>query len=160
MTPPAAPDGEPDYELIELFFFAYRDFVGGPDRILSEYGLGRAHHRVLHFVTRQPGLAIAELLDTLRITKQSLNRVLKELIAAGFVRVETGAADRRQRLLVSTESGAALARRLFRMQDERLSRALAAAGPGARADVVGFLSAVVGPALKQPEAEPGTHGRA
>ena len=67
----------PAYDLIELFFFAYRDFVGDPDRILGDYGFGRAHHRVLHFVDRQPGLTIAELLDILRITKQSLNRVLR-----------------------------------------------------------------------------------
>ena len=69
------------YDLIELFFFAYRDFVGDADRLLETYRFGRAHHRVLHFVSRQPGLTIAELLDILKITKQSLNRVLKELVA-------------------------------------------------------------------------------
>ncbi len=72
-------------DLIELLFFAYRDFVGDPDRILTAYGFGRAHHRVLHFVDRYPGLTIAELLDILRITKQSLNRVLKDLIGQGYV---------------------------------------------------------------------------
>ena len=81
---------EPAYDLIELFFFAYRDFVGDPDRILADFGFGRAHHRVLHFVDRQPGLTIAELLDILRITKQSLNRVLKELIEKGFIESRTG----------------------------------------------------------------------
>ena len=75
-----APDAAVPYDLIELLFFAYRDFVGGPDLILAEYGFGRAHHRVLHFVLRRPGLTIAELLDILKITKQSLNRVLKELV--------------------------------------------------------------------------------
>src|SRR3712207_238624 len=75
----------PAYDLIELFFFAYRDFVSDPDRILDEYGFGRAHHRVLHFVDRNPGLTIAELLDILRITKQSLNRVLKELLEKDFI---------------------------------------------------------------------------
>lgn len=97
-------------------------------------------------MTRQPGLTVAALLDTLRITKQSLNRVLKELIAAGFVQVETGPVDRRQRLLAPTASGATLARRLFRMQDERLARALGVAGPDVRAEVVRFLAAMVGPA--------------
>src|ERR671912_2868461 len=92
----------PAYDLIELFFFAYRDFVSDPDRILDEYGFGRAHHRVLHFVDRNPGLTIAELLDILRITKQSLNRVLKELLEKGFVESRTGTADRRQRHLVAT----------------------------------------------------------
>src|SRR3954463_6392733 len=79
----------PAYDLIELLFFAYRDFVSDPDRILDEFAFGRAHHRVLHFVDRQPGLTIAELLDILRITKQSLNRVLKELIEKDFVTSST-----------------------------------------------------------------------
>src|SRR3954462_4327799 len=83
-------------------FFAYRDFVGDPDRILADFGFGRAHHRVLHFVDRRPGLTIAELLEILRITKQSLNRVLKELIGQGFVESRTGPTDRRQRLLHAT----------------------------------------------------------
>src|SRR5689334_21922819 len=99
----AANEDAPAYELIELRFFAYRDFVGDPDRILAEYGFGRAHHRVLHFVDRHPGLTIAELLDILRITKQSLNRVLKELVEKGFILQRTGTADRRQRLLFCTE---------------------------------------------------------
>src|ERR671932_2321357 len=95
----------PAYDLIELFFFAYRDFVGDPDRILADFGFGRAHHRVMHFVDRQPGLTIAELLDILRITKQSLNRVLKELIEKGFVEQRPGTSDRRQRLLFTTGLG-------------------------------------------------------
>ena len=115
----------PAYDLIELFFFAYRDFVGDPDRILDDYGFGRAHHRVLHFVDRRPGLTIAELLDILRITKQSLNRVLKELIEKGFVESRTGTADRRQRHLVATPAGHDLAIRLARLQTGRIARALA-----------------------------------
>src|SRR3712207_4299541 len=87
----------PAYDLIELFFFAYRDFVSDPDRILDEYGFGRAHHRVLHFVSRNPGLTIAELLDILRITKQSLNRVLKELIEKDFIE-KIGRASCRERV--------------------------------------------------------------
>jgi DNA-binding MarR family transcriptional regulator len=117
---------QPAYDLIELFFFAYRDFVSDPDRILSEYGFGRAHHRVLHFVDRQPGLTIAELLDILRITKQSLNRVLKELIEKGFVESRTGTADRRQRLLYTTAPGHELALKLAKLQTRRIMRALAA----------------------------------
>lgn len=118
-------DERPAYDLIELFFFAYRDFVGDPDRILDDYGFGRAHHRVLHFVDRQPGLTIAELLDILRITKQSLNRVLKELIGKGFVESRMGTADRRQRHLATTPAGHALALRLARLQTSRIARALA-----------------------------------
>ena len=99
-----SPSERPAYDIIELFFFAYRDFVSDPDRILAEYEFGRAHHRVLHFVDRQQGLTIAELLDILRITKQSLNRVLKELIEKDFIESRTGTADRRQRLLFATSS--------------------------------------------------------
>jgi DNA-binding MarR family transcriptional regulator len=120
-----APAARPAYDLIELFFFAYRDFVSDPDRILAEYEFGRAHHRVLHFVDRQQGLTIAELLDILRITKQSLNRVLKELIEKDFIESRTGTADRRQRLLFTTPKGHDLAVKLARLQTRRIMRALA-----------------------------------
>lgn len=118
------PDRDSGDDLIELLFFAYRDFVGDPDRILAEYGFGRAHHRVLHFVDRYPGLTIAELLDILRITKQSLNRVLKDLIGQGYIGQRTGVSDRRQRLLFCTDSGARLAADLSRVQMRRVARAL------------------------------------
>ena len=117
--------GESGDDLIELLFFAYRDFVGDPDRILAQYGFGRAHHRVLHFVDRYPGLTIAELLDILRITKQSLNRVLKDLIGQDYITQKTGTNDRRQRLLFCTASGKALAGDLIRLQSRRVARALA-----------------------------------
>jgi DNA-binding MarR family transcriptional regulator len=118
----------PAYDVIELFFFAYRDFVADPDRVLADYAFGRAHHRVLHFVARRPGLAIAELLELLRITKQSLNRVLKELIDKGFIEQRTGTADRRQRLLYPTSAGRDLAMQLAQIQTMRIRRALTAAG--------------------------------
>lgn len=111
-------------DLIELLFFAYRDFVGDPDRILAQYGFGRAHHRVLHFVDRYPGLTIAELLDILRITKQSLNRVLKDLIDQGYVEQRTGTSDRRQRLLFCTPTGRSLTADLTRVQVRRVARAI------------------------------------
>lgn len=130
----AAPERQAvDFELIELFFFAYRDFVGDPDRILADYGFGRAHHRVLHFVNRRPGLTIAELLDILAITKQSLNRVLKELVETGFVDSRTGRTDRRQRHLFVTAQGADLAGRLAALQHARILRALDQAGDGREA---------------------------
>src|ERR1700753_3342999 len=103
----ASPE-QPLFELIELLFFVYRDFVGDADRLLERFRFGRAHHRVLHFVSRQPGLTIAELLDILKITKQSLNRVLKELIAESFIEVRAGAQDRRHRQLHVTGKGARL----------------------------------------------------
>jgi DNA-binding MarR family transcriptional regulator len=135
----------PVYDLIELFFFAYRDFVSDPDRILADFSFGRAHHRVLHFVDRQPGLTIAELLDILRITKQSLNRVLKELIETGFVDSRTGTTDRRQRLLFTTQKGHDLALRLAKLQAERIVRALSGMEPQVRAVTCGFLLAMIDP---------------
>ncbi len=101
--------GAPMYDMIELFYFAYRDFVGDADRLLEAFSFGRAHHRVLHFVSRRPGLTIAELLDILSITKQSLNRVLKELVAQDFIEARAGAQDRRQRRLFVTAKGDDLA---------------------------------------------------
>ena len=97
--------GRADLGLIELLFFAYRDFVGDPDEVLAKFGFGRAHHRVLHFVNRNPGMKVAELLDILKITKQSLGRVLKQLIDQGYVVQKEGANDRRQRLLYVTAEG-------------------------------------------------------
>jgi DNA-binding MarR family transcriptional regulator len=132
------------HDLIELIFFAYRDFVGEADLVLAAYGFGRAHHRVLHFVDRLPGLTIAELLDILRITKQSLNRVLRDLIEGGFVEQRAGVADRRRRLLVTTRSGEALARELARVQSARISQALAEAGENTRETVTRFLAGMIG----------------
>ena len=138
--------GRASDDLIELLFFAYRDFVGDPDRILAEYGFGRAHHRVLHFVDRYPGLTIAELLDILRITKQSLNRVLKDLIEQGYIEQKPGVSDRRQRLLFCTQTGARLAADLIDVQTRRIARALAEpeASPSASA-AQEFLLAIIEP---------------
>ena len=96
------------WDIIELLFFAYRDFVGDPDQELEAFGFGRAHHRVMHFVYRYPGLKVADLLDVLRITKQSLGRVLKQLLDEGYIVQKTGDNDRRQRLLYATPKGEAL----------------------------------------------------
>ena len=131
------------YELIELFFFAYRDFVSDPDRLLAELDFGRAHHRVLHFVDRNPGLTIAELLDILKITKQSLNRVLKELVEKEFIDVKTGHQDRRQRHLHTTSKGRNLAEKLAHVQGERIRAALAGTATGARAVVESYLTALI-----------------
>ena len=136
------PAERPAYDLIELFFFAYRDFVSDPDRILADFGFGRAHHRVLHFVDRQPGLTIAELLDILRITKQSLNRVLKELIEKDFIESRTGTADRRQRLLHTTPKGHDLALKLAKLQTRRIMRALSAVESG-KAEVSRYLLSMI-----------------
>jgi DNA-binding MarR family transcriptional regulator len=131
------------FDLIELLFFAYRDFVRDADRLLENFGFGRAHHRVLHFVSRRPGLTIAELLDILKITKQSLNRVLKELLGQGYVEVNMGVSDRRQRLLHPTAKGNELALQIAALQSRRFNRVLAQLPPGARAAAFNFLLAMV-----------------
>ena len=119
--------------LMELLFFAYRDFTSDPDAILSEIGFGRAHHRVIHFVGRHPGLRVSELLSILRITKQSLGRVLRELIEKGLIYQKEGESDRRQRLLFLTGEGRALHERLAAPQKARLRAAISAAGGKAAA---------------------------
>src|SRR6187455_2808973 len=133
---------EPIWDIIELLFFAYRDFIGDPDEVLSKFEFGRAHHRVLHFVNRNPGMKVAELLDILKITKQSLGRVLKQLIDQGYVVQKEGENDRRQRLLFVTPKGEQLAMKLAGLQSERISRALGEIGPNAHDAARRFLVAM------------------
>lgn len=137
-----------DLTIIELLFFAYRDFTSDPDQILAEYGFGRAHHRVLHFVNRMPGLTVAELLDVLKITKQSLARVLKQLIDTGHVVQVQGPRDRRQRELYPTAKGRALALALARPQSRRILGALEGQPAIDRNSVERFLKAMVDPDLR------------
>src|SRR5499427_8707196 len=139
----AARGSEPIWDVIELLFFAYRDFISDPDEVLAKFGFGRAHHRVLHFVNRNPGMKVADLLDILRITKQSLGRVLKQLVDEGYVLQKAGANDRRQRLLYVTAKGEALAMRLAGLQAARISHALTELGPDARDAACRFLAAMI-----------------
>jgi DNA-binding MarR family transcriptional regulator len=139
----ASPAHEPYFDFIELLFFAYRDFVGDPDEVLARLGFGRAHHRVLHFVNRNPGMKVAELLDVLKITKQSLGRVLKQLVDKGYIVQKEGANDRRQRLLYVSPAGEALAFKLAGLQTERIARVLAELGPGARDAARRFLAGMI-----------------
>jgi DNA-binding MarR family transcriptional regulator len=135
--------GEPLWDVIELLFFAYRDFTSDPDDVLSKFGFGRAHHRVLHFVNRNPGMKVAELLDILKITKQSLGRVLKQLIDQGYVVQKEGANDRRQRLLYVTPKGETLAMKLAGLQTARITRALGDLAPNAHEQACQFLAAMI-----------------
>lgn len=132
----------------DLLFFAYRDFTGAADGVLEERGLGRAHHRVLHFIGRNPGLAVGELLGLLRITKQSLARVLSALVEQGLVTQAEGRHDRRQRLLHLTDAGRALERRLFETQRERLIAAFREAGGPAVEGFRRVLRAIAGPGAR------------
>jgi DNA-binding MarR family transcriptional regulator len=126
---------------IELLFFAYRDFTAEPDAILEQHGFGRAHHRVVHFVGRHPHITVGELLGILRITKQSLNRVLGQLLRQGFIVQQRGARDRRQRLLELTERGRELEERLSAPQRARVGAAYKRAGAAA---VDGFRKVLLG----------------
>ncbi|MGB0505595.1 MAG: MarR family winged helix-turn-helix transcriptional regulator [Pikeienuella sp.] len=120
---------------VELMFFAYRDMTADPDKVLAQRGLGRAHHRALHFVRHREGITVAELIDLLGVTKQSLNRVLRKLIEDGIIYQEVGESDRRQRRLYLSDEGKALEKSLAAMQRERLRKAFQKAGPDA---VAGF----------------------
>lgn len=146
---PERADGGPAYDLIELLFFAYRDFIADADERLAGIGFGRAHHRVLHFVNRHPGMRVADLLDILRITKQSLGRVLRDLVEDGYVIQKAGPADRRQRLLYLTPKGESLARDLAVLQTRRIARALHECGPGAREAARRFLAAMIDPGSRE-----------
>jgi DNA-binding MarR family transcriptional regulator len=146
-TPP--PREETLIGLVELLFFAYRDFTGEADAVLDEFGFGRAHHRVLHFVCRNPGIRVADLLDILRITKQSLARVLKQLIDEGYIEARSGTSDRRERHLFVTRQGDTLARELMALQARRVAAALVQAGPGAEVSAEAFLYGMISPDARQ-----------
>lgn len=132
---------------IEAMFFAYRGFTADPDRILEELAYGRAHHRAIHFINRQPGLTVSALLAVLGVTKQSLNRVLRTLIEDGLVDSRVGRRDKRERHLFLTERGADLERRLSEAQRGRMRAAYRKAGPQAVAGFRQVLEAMMDPEL-------------
>ncbi len=144
-APPKSGDlaGNLRWDIIELLFFAYRDFVGDADNELEAFGFGRAHHRVLHFVHRYPGLKVADLLDVLRITKQSLGRVLKQLLDEGYIVQRTGNNDRRQRLLFATPKGEALVGKLAGLQTDRINSAMRDINPAGMDAIRQFLRAMI-----------------
>lgn len=120
---------------IEAMFFAYRGFTADPDRILADMAYGRAHHRAVHFINRAPGTTVNNLLNILGVTKQSLNRVLRTLIADGLVESRIGKSDKRERHLFLTDAGRSLEQRLSDAQRARMRAAFRDAGPEA---VAGF----------------------
>ncbi|MCR9135773.1 MAG: MarR family transcriptional regulator [Alphaproteobacteria bacterium] len=145
LTRPQPDNDDVNFDIIELLFFAYRDFISDPDAILSKSKFGRAHHRVVHFVNRRPGLTVADLLETLKITKQSLARVLKQLIDSGYIHQVAGHDDRRQRRLYPTQKGRELAMELARPQSRRIAKALRDIDPGGQAAIRQFLKGMVDP---------------
>jgi DNA-binding MarR family transcriptional regulator len=126
---------------IELLYYAYRDFTAEPDALLARYGFGRAHHRVIYFVGRHPQMSVSDLLGILRITKQSLSRVLGQLVQQGFIKQQPGNRDRRQRLLELTDKGSELERQLSENQRHRIAKAYREAGAQA---VEGFRRVMLG----------------
>ena len=154
---PEAPPFLTDEEVrqgIELLFFAYRDFTAEPDAILTEYGFGRAHHRVVHFVGRRPQMTVGDLLTILKITKQSLNRVLGQLVRQGFIVQHRGAQDRRQRLLELTDKGRELERQLSAPQRARVAAAYRKAGAQAVDGFRKVLLSIMGNASDRRRFEP------
>ena len=142
-----APTSTPDMPLdvMGLFFFAYRDFVGDADALLERQNFGRAHHRVLYFVNLKPGMPVADLLDILKITKQSLARVLRQLVDSGYIEQKTGETDRRQRLLYATQKGRELFDVLSATQTSRIEAAIAALPPEGKRTVLKFFVGMVEP---------------
>lgn len=132
-------------DVMGLFYFAYRDFVGDADAMLERQGFGRAHHRVLYFVNLKPGMPVADLLDILKITKQSLARVLRQLIDNGYIEQKTGDSDRRQRLLHATEKGRRFFETLSSTQTSRIDAAIAALPPDGKRTVLRFFVGMVEP---------------
>ena len=161
MADTGAPSGESllfltDEQLrkgIEAMFFAYRGFTADPDRILSDYEYGRAHHRAIHFINRAPGTTVNNLLAILGVTKQSLNRVLRTLIEDGLVEARVGTRDRRERHLHLTEAGAELERKLSEAQRSRMRVAYKQAGPEAVAGFRQVLEAMMDPEMRRHFAE-------
>lgn len=131
---------------MELIYFGYRDYTRGADVVLEQHGFGRAHHRALYFIARKPGLIVSELLKLLRITKQSLARVLQELAERGLIETSVGRVDKRQRQITLTAEGETLERDLFEALKERMQTAYVEAGPQA---VAGFWQVMH--ALLEPE---------
>ena len=132
-------------DVMGLFFFAYRDFVGDADALLERQGFGRAHHRVLYFVNLKPGMPVADLLDILKITKQSLARVLRQLIDNGYIEQKTGDSDRRQRLLHATDKGRRFFEVLSSTQTSRIDAAIASLPPDGKRTVLKFFVGMVEP---------------
>lgn len=126
---------------IELLYFGYSHLTRAIDDRLAMQGLGRAHHRALYFIARQPGLTVSDLLRLLAITKQSLGRVINDLVARDLVQSTPGRADRRQKLLSLTKAGLALEASLFEDLREQLARAYGQAGQNA---VSGFWQVLEG----------------
>src|SRR3984885_4708245 len=144
---------------IELLFFSYRDFTAEPDAILTQYNFGRAHHRVVHFVGRRPQMTVGDLLTILKITKQSLNRVLGQLVRQGFIVQHHGAQDRRQRLLELTEKGRELERQLSAPQRARVAGAYRKAGAGAVEGFRKVLLNIIGSPDDRRRFDPGRNRR-
>ena len=146
---PLTAEQVPQIDNIELLFFAYRAFTSDPDRILARFDFGRAHHRALYFVSRRPGMTVAELIAILGITKQSLSRVLRQLIQSGHIHQRTGRVDRRQRRLYPTEAGHALVLELSRPHSRRIADALKKCGLNDSDSISCFMRAMIDPSERE-----------
>ena len=113
-------------KVIELLFFSYRDFTAGPDRILEKIQFGRAHHRIIYFVGKKNNITIKDLLAILQITKQSLSRVLNQLVSRGYVMVATGY-DKRTKTLSLTQKGIDLENKLTTIQINKVKKIISKA---------------------------------
>jgi DNA-binding MarR family transcriptional regulator len=146
-------------QAIELLYYAYRDFTAEPDAMLARYGFGRAHHRVIYFVGRHPQMSVSDLLGILRITKQSLSRVLGQLVEQGFIQQKPGSRDRRQRLLELTAKGTELERQLSENQRQRIAKAFREAGAPAAEGFRKVMLGIIGAEADRRRFDRGPPGR-
>ena len=121
-------------KVIELLFFAYRDFTAGPDKILEKIQFGRAHHRIIYFIGKKNNITIKDLLAILQITKQSLSRVLNQLVSEGYVNVTTGY-DKRTKDLSLTQKGIDLEDKLSTIQINKIKKIIS---KSEESDINGF----------------------
>ena len=128
---------------MELMIFAQSRFVKSADDKLAEIGLGRAHHRAMYFIGRKPDITVGELLNLLGVTKQSLGRVMKDLVDRNLVQMRHGDLDRRHRLLRLTDSGETLEQALYEEQREKMAKAYSCAGQDAVAGYWSVLEALI-----------------
>ncbi|MBH67586.1 MAG: MarR family transcriptional regulator [Rhodospirillaceae bacterium] len=143
--PPNSPylEEEELRQAIEMLFFAYRDFTKEPDKMLERIRLGRAHHRALYFIGRNPAITVTGLLDILKIRKQSLSRVLNQLIIEAYVHQEISVDDRRKKLLFLTKKGIGLERRLTANQRKRIAKAYKISSDQAIIGFKNILTAII-----------------
>jgi len=111
-------------DFLEQIFYAYRETYSDPKKILKKYSFGTAHHKAILLIEKYQGLTVTDLLSKLKITKQSLNRVLRDLIKNNTIILKKGEVDSRQRQIYLSDKGKKLFDEIFVEQKKRIYTAL------------------------------------